>query len=216
MKSIALVSGGKDSYMSLIIALHLGMNIEKTITVNPIQDSMMFHVPNALLGSAVSNLVEIDNTVVREDQFVDEMKNYRGYTLIAGAVESEFQKTRLEMLAQELDMKTFFPLWRRDQVRIFREFFQSGSRGIFVSVAAEGLNETFLGREINENSLNDLMNLNRKFGISIIGEGGEYETLVTYNPFNGLCIEILEKEVVSRGMQKNLIIKKYSVHPCLE
>lgn len=216
MKCLSLLSGGKDSYMSLIIGLHLGMEVEKTITVDPEQDSMMFHVPNALMGSAVSKLVGIDNIVVKEDEFIDVMRNYRGYTIIAGAVESEYQKTKLEMIAEEFNMKTFFPLWRRDQIKILSEFFLSGSRGIFVSVAAEGLDESFLGREIDENSLLDLINLNRKFGISIVGEGGEYETLVTYNPFNDLCIEIIEKEIVSRGLQKNLIIKRYSVHSCQE
>ncbi len=213
MKAISLLSGGKDSYMSLIIAMSTGMEVERTLTIIPEVDSMMFHVPNAILGSAVSELVGIENTSIPEGEFYDEIKKYRGYTIVAGAVESEYQKTRLEKLAYELGMKTFFPLWRRDNVSLVLDFIRSGARGIFVSVAAEGLEENFLGREIDERALHDLMNLNRRFGISVIGEGGEYETLVTYNPFNDLCIEILEKEILNRGMQKNLIVKRYSVHP---
>ncbi len=213
MKGISLLSGGKDSYMALMIAIGTGMDIERTITVIPQEDSMMFHVPNATLGKAVSELAGIENVAVKEDEFYEEIEKYKGYSIVAGAVESEYQKTRLERLAYEIGMKTFFPLWRRNQLNIMHEFIKSGSRGIFVSVAAEGLDENFLGREIDEKSLSELIKLNIKYGISIVGEGGEYETLVTYNPFNDLCIEILEKEILNRGMQKNLIVKRYSVHP---
>ncbi|MGC8547048.1 MAG: diphthine--ammonia ligase [Thermoplasmata archaeon] len=213
MKGISLLSGGKDSYMALMIAIGTGMDIERTITVIPQEDSMMFHVPNATLGKAVSELAGIENVTVKENEFYEEIEKYKGYSIVAGAVESEYQKTRLERLAYEIGMKTFFPLWRRNQLNIMHEFIKSGSRGIFVSVAAEGLDENFLGREIDEKSLSELIKLNIKYGISIVGEGGEYETLVTYNPFNDLCIEILEKEILNRGMQKNLIVKRYSVHP---
>jgi len=213
MKGISLLSGGKDSYMSLMIAISLGINIERTITVIPQEDSMMFHVPNAILGKAVSELAAIENTTIAEEEFYEEIKKYKDYFIVAGAVESEYQKTRLEKLAYEIGMKTFFPLWRRNQLSIMHDFIKSGSRGIFVSVAAEGLDETFLGKEIDEKSLSELVKLNIKYGISIVGEGGEYETLVTYNPFNDLYIEILEKEIMNRGMQKSLIVKRYSVHP---
>jgi ABC transporter with metal-binding/Fe-S-binding domain ATP-binding protein len=213
MKGISLLSGGKDSYMSLMIAMSVGMDIERTITVIPEEDSMMFHVPNAILGKAVSELSGIENTAVTEEEFYEEIKRYKGYSIVAGAVESEYQKTRLERMAYEIGMKTFFPLWRRNHLNIMHDFIKSGSKGIFVSVAAEGLDENFLGREIDEKSLSELVKLNIKYGISIVGEGGEYETLVTYNPFNDLCIEILEKEVIDRGMQKNLIVKRYSIHP---
>ncbi len=216
MKCISLLSGGKDSYMSTLIAMSLGMDIERTITVLPSEDSMMFHFPNASMGKAVSELLGLENIEIREDEFQDEMKSYRGYRIIAGAVESEYQKTRIERLAEDGEMKTFFPLWRRDHINIMNDFINSGSRGIFVSVAAEGLDEKFLGREIDQYSLSDLVKLKNKYGISIVGEGGEYETLVTYNPFTDLCIEIHKKEILNRGIQKNLIIREYSIARCQE
>ncbi len=49
MKGIALISGGKDSYLSALIALINGIEIEKTITIKAQTDSMMFHFPNAIL-----------------------------------------------------------------------------------------------------------------------------------------------------------------------
>ncbi|MCL4334030.1 MAG: diphthine--ammonia ligase [Candidatus Thermoplasmatota archaeon] len=208
MKAISLLSGGKDSFMSLLIAISLGMEVERTITVKADQDSYMFHYPNAELGRTLSEMMGIQNALVSESNFYEILSSYSGSVLIAGAVESEFQKTKLEELCDELGLKTFFPLWRRNQESIILDFISTGSKAIFVSVAAEGLDERLLGREIDQDALNFLKEMNSKYGISIVGEGGEYETLVTCSPFANDCIEILESEIVDRGIQKNLRINR--------
>ncbi len=214
MKGIALLSGGKDSYLSALIAMMLGIEIETTITIRAIEDSMMFHFPNTFLGKAVSELLNLDNEIIDEDDFENEISKYKGYRLIAGAIASEYQKTRLEKLCLEKELVPFFPLWRRSQKEILREFIHSGSRGILVSVSAEGLDERYLGREIDENLMNELILLNTRYGISIVGEGGEYESLVTYSPWTNLYLRIKEKEILSRGMQKILLVKSYEIESC--
>jgi len=88
---------------------------------------------------------------------------------------------------------------------------ESGSEGILVSVSAEGLDEKYLGRRIDESLLNDLKRLNLRYGVSLVGEGGEYESLVTFSPWTGMRLQIMEKEIVDRGMQKLLIIKTYKL-----
>ncbi|MEM0135144.1 MAG: diphthine--ammonia ligase [Thermoplasmatales archaeon] len=211
MKGISLLSGGKDSFLSLVIAISVGIDVEKTITVRAEQDSFMFHYPNAELGSRLSEIMGISNSLISESEFENTLSRFTGYFLIAGAVESEFQKTKLEQLCEEYDLKTFFPLWRKKQESIMREFISTGSTGMFVSVAAEGLDESFLGRTINEDTLKILKDLNKKYGISIVGEGGEYETLVTCSPFASKCIDVYESEIVDRGIQKNLKINAYRV-----
>jgi len=211
MKGIALISGGKDSYLSALIALINGIEIEKTITIKAQTDSMMFHFPNAILGSAVSKLLGLENIIIEESEFESSISEYKGYRLIAGAIASEYQKTRLERLCLENEIIPYFPLWRRNQEDILREFMESGSEGILVSVSAEGLDEKYLGRKIDESLLNDLKRLNMRYGVSLVGEGGEYESLVTFSPWTGMRLQIMEKEIVDRGMQKLLIIKSYKL-----
>ena len=214
MKAISLLSGGKDSFLSLIIALSVGMDVERTITVKAEQDSYMFHYPNAELGSKLSESLGISNSLITESEFNRMISRYPGYFLIAGAVESEYQKTNLEEMCENFGLKTFFPLWRKNQESILLDFISTGSEGIFVSVAAEGLGLNLLGKPINENSLEILKKMNKKYGISIVGEGGEYETLITCSPFSATCIKIVDSIVVDRGIQKNLIIKNYeTVNP---
>ena len=214
MKAISLLSGGKDSFLSLIIALSVGMDVERTITVKAEQDSYMFHYPNAELGSKLSEALGISNSLIMESEFNRMISRYPGYFLIAGAVESEYQKTNLEEICENFGLKTFFPLWRKNQESIIVDFISTGSEGIFVSVAAEGLGLNLLGKPINEDSLEILKKMNKKYGISIVGEGGEYETLITCSPFSETCIKIVHSVIIDRGIQKNLIIKNYeTVNP---
>ena len=49
---------------------------------------------------------------------------------------------------------------------------------IIVSVSAEGLGKDFLGKEINQDTLKDLKQIRKRYGINITGEGGEYESFV--------------------------------------
>ena len=44
---------------------------------------------------------------------------------------------------------------------------------IVVQVAAYGMNESWLGRKLDEEAVDDLSVLHRKYGVHIMGEGGE-------------------------------------------
>ncbi|MEM3934574.1 MAG: ATPase, partial [Thermoplasmatales archaeon] len=121
MKAVALFSGGKDSFLSINIATMLGMDIEAAITVVPPQDSMMFHHPNAMLGSLISRCLGIRSITVSEEGFEEAISKFRGDVLIAGAVESEYQRTRLEQISCKYDLIPFFPLWRKDNESIIME-----------------------------------------------------------------------------------------------
>lgn len=213
MKAICLISGGKDSFLSLLIGISVGMEIELAITVEAKTDSYMFHYQNATLGGKIAQTMGINSVLVGESQLERFISQYKGYFLIAGAVESEFQKTRLEALCQEFGLIPYFPLWRKDQESIFKEFISTGAKGIFISVSAEGLDSGFLRKQIDQDSLNILKRKREKYGISIIGEGGEYETLVTSYPPTGKLLEILDSEEVDRGMQKILQITKFEIIP---
>ncbi|MEM0141156.1 MAG: diphthine--ammonia ligase [Thermoplasmatales archaeon] len=211
MKAIALLSGGKDSFLSINIALMLGIEMEATITVVPSQDSMMFHHPNAHLGSVISNCLGIRNITVEEDEFEDAVSKFPKKLLVAGAIESDYQKSRLEEMCEKYGLTPFFPLWRKNNESLLLEFISTGSSGIFTSVAAEGLDETLLGREINEESLEILRIAKKRHRISLVGEGGEYETLVISSPFENCFIKIERTSVVDRGIQKNLLVEEYTV-----
>ena len=75
-----------------------------------------------------------------------------------------------------------------------RELINLKFKVIIVGVYAHGLDQTWLGQEINTETLNRLVELNKKYQISLVGEGGEYETLVLDAPIYKKRIEIIEAE----------------------
>ena len=72
----------------------------------------------------------------------------------------------------------------------------AGFEIVIVAVAAEGLEEEWLGKVIDKKCINELIQLNKRYGINISGEGGEYETLVLDCPLytKKLIVEEAEKE----------------------
>ena len=59
MKSFALFSGGKDSFLSVTIAIEQGFEVETNLTIIPEEFSMMFQYPNVKNSRFASALLGI-------------------------------------------------------------------------------------------------------------------------------------------------------------
>jgi uncharacterized protein (TIGR00290 family) len=57
-----------------------------------------------------------------------------------------------------------------------------GFKVVIVSTSALGLDESYLGKVIDTDILEKLVIQNKKYGVHIAGEGGEYETFVIDAP----------------------------------
>jgi len=212
---LALFSGGKDSSWALYRALERDLPVKRLVTVHPQGDSYMYHVPATNLARLAAESIGIDLVEVEPDDFgtgsaVDagtqgdaELEpledavrdldtNLSGGVagLIAGAVESEFQTDRIEGLADRLDAELFAPLWQRDPETLAQEMLAAGFEIRIVRVAAAGLDEEWLGRRLDEDALAELLSLNEDYGVHVLGEGGEFETLVTDAPHMDRSIEL--------------------------
>ncbi|MEM0156606.1 MAG: diphthine--ammonia ligase [Thermoplasmataceae archaeon] len=207
MKSVWLLSGGKDSFLAAETARDQGHEIGMALTVIPEEFSMMYHFPNASKAELVAGLRETPWTSVSEDSLSSTLTDLRnqGYDeLISGAIASEYQKTRLEKLCTEIGMESYTPLWHKDQSDIIRELILRGIRALVVSVSAEGFTQNDLGRTIDETFLRELEIRNRRYGINIAGEGGEYESFV-YSAY-GCSINISSTRRIWEGSHGYLII----------
>ncbi|MDG7045291.1 MAG: diphthine--ammonia ligase [Nitrososphaerota archaeon] len=212
MKAVALMSGGKDSFLSTVIALEQGMDIVEAITVIPEEFSYMYHFPNADKASFVSGLLNLRSEYVNENNLASKLKNFAESgvgTLISGAIASDYQKTRIENLCTNLNMRSFTPLWRKDQEDVLMEIIRRGISPIIVSVSADGFTKEDLGRVIDENYLVELKKKEEKFGINISGEGGEYETFVTY-PGYGTGLNLTKSHILWEGSHGYLLLDEVS------
>jgi len=65
---------------------------------------------------------------------------------------------------------------------ILREQLRAGFKIVIVGVFAQGFDEAWLGKIIDEPCVDKLLALRKKYGINTAGEGGEFETLVIDGP----------------------------------
>ena len=205
MKVAALFSGGKDSVFAIYIAKQFGWDIAHLITLHPKkQDSWMFHSINIHLTEKLAEAIDIplikkQTKGEKEEELKDlkdVLKNLDIDGTISGAIASEYQRTRIGKICYELGIKSFAPLWHKDQETILRDQVNAGFKIIIVGVFAYGLDETWLGRTLDERSINDLLKIRKKYAINVTGEGGEFETLVLDGPIfkKKLVLDKVSKE----------------------
>jgi len=130
--------------------------------------------------------------------------------VISGALASEYQRTRIEKICYELKIKSFTPIWHKSQELILRDMVKFGFKIIIVGVFAQGFKESWLGRIIDETCINDLVKLQKKHGINIAGEGGEFETLVLDGPI--FKKELVLDEVLKEWKRDSGILKVKKSH----
>ena len=206
MKTAVLYSGGKDSNRALHWALEHGFDVRYLVTMFPkTMDSLMYHTPALNLVELQSQAVEIPlvkgqaNGVEVEEEIEGLKNTLRPLDVegvITGALESTYQKSRVDFVCSSLRLKSYAPFWHSDLEKHLKQTIDLGFDVRFVGVAALGLDETWLGRKLDYEALKDLKELNRKYQVNLGGEGGEYETTVCDGPTFKHKIEISESKRV--------------------
>ena len=189
MKLAALFSGGKDSTFAVYYALSQAHTIKYLLTIKPKNiESRYWHYPNiewTKLQSKALNIPRIEIKIKDQDEIIELEKILKklktGHEidgLLTGVIYSDYQRERLLKISKKVGLKLIAPLWRRSAEKILEKIIQSGFKSIIVAVAAYGLDETWLGRELNMDTMKRLKEKAERYQIHICGEGGEYETFV--------------------------------------
>ena len=204
MKVGVLFSGGKDSTYATYLGRKNGDELACLITLSPARsDSYMFHFPNITWTSLQAEAmhlpqVTLETKGVKEEELVDLSKAIkaakRGYSIegvYTGALASVYQKSRVEKICDELGVKAVSPLWGIDQVTHLRNIVTAGFKVIMTGAAALGLDQSWLGRPLDEKAVDDLAALQAKYGINPGLEGGEGETFVLDCPLFDRRVEVV-------------------------
>lgn len=205
MRVAALISGGKDSALAVQHALREGYEIKFLVAMLPQrEDSWMFHFPNIhltkLFAEAVGiQLISGETAGVKEGELED-LKDLLATLdvdgVVSGAVLSRYQRKRIDKVCRELNLESIAPLWEENPIELLKEIVSLKFDVVIVGVYAYGFDESWLGRKIDSNTVTDLVELNKRYQISVIGEGGEYETLVLDAPFFKKRIQLIRVERV--------------------
>mgnify|MGYP000849225686 FL=1 len=126
---------------------------------------------------------------------------------VTGALRSDYQKTRIERMAEKLGIKSFTPLWHHDPYKHMCDLVEHGFELMLTSVSADGLDVKWLGQILNSINLDKLNQLSISHRFSVDGEGGEFETTVVNAPWMKRSITI-QGEPIWTGQQGFLDIKQ--------
>ena len=203
MRLAGLFSGGKDSCYAARLAEEEGHDLDYLVSMrseNP--DSYMFHTVNIGLTELQAYAwgkehVEAKTRGVKEKELDDLKRCLKGLDVegvVTGAVASSYQRERVDRICDELGLEHVNPLWGRERVGLLNEMLSRGMVIVFSAVAAQGLDQKWLGRKLDKQALNSLVQLRERYGVDPCGEGGEYESLVLDAPWFRYRIEVKEAE----------------------
>ncbi len=191
MKIAALFSGGKDSSYALFCARLFAWDVTHLVTVfSASPESYMYHVPAIELTRLAAEsigipLVEVATPPEPEVELIplrDTLASLGVDGIVSGALASEYQRRRLDQICQDINIKSFAPLWHKNPRELIGEMVDEGFEIMIVGCSAEGLDESWLGRVLDKKALAELDRLHDRYGIHVAGEGGEYESMVLSGP----------------------------------
>jgi len=202
-----LFSGGKDSTCAAYIASK-NDQLVCLLTVIPTSDaSYMFHYPNlkwTRLQARSMGIPQLTQHTLgdKEDELKDLFSvieraktDYGLEGIYTGALASVYQRSRIESICKELGLKCISPLWKVNQEQHLTKLINEGFVIMIVSVSALGLDQSWLGRILDDFTIKELVGLSKRYGFNPSLEGGEGETFVLDCPMFRSAIEVVRAEI---------------------
>lgn len=116
------------------------------------------------------------HTIAYGDIFLEDLKEYR-----------------LKIL-DKIGMKPLMPIWKKDTTELIKEFVDLGFKAITTCVDSKVLDESFVGRIIDNDFINDLPE-----NVDHCGENGEFHTFVFDGPIFKEPIKFRTGEVLLKN-----------------
>lgn len=185
-------STGKDSSLALYHVLRQNeYNVTQLVTtVNKDYERVSMHgLRESLLDAQVERLqlplqkIYFPAQVTMSDYDAEMQKATQQlveqdfqYGIFGDIFLEDLRKYREEKL-KAVGITGVFPLWKQDTVTLLKEFISLGFKAITVCVNAKYLDESFVGRILDEDFINDLPS-----NVDPCGENGEFHTFVFDGP----------------------------------
>lgn len=219
MKVVASWSGGKDSCFAHYKAVKEGLDVVSLLTFMQSEDISNFHKINTSLLDAQANAInlplikQVTLPNLYEAQFKEALLKFKAKGA-EGFVTGDIyevpmhEKGWLERICKEIGLTPIRPLWQVDTIKIFKDFVSAGFKATVVKTNLEFLDEQWLGRDLDETFLADILKLPE---VDPCGEGGEYHTIVTDGPnFKNRINLTKTKKSIQKGFS-HLDISEFSI-----
>ncbi len=177
-----LWSGGKDSYLSFKKATSRGLEVTHAISYVDRRSGRLIgcYLRESLVREQVKSLGLNFVPVYGSKRRGDFIKNLRSTLLklrpqagVFGDIHQKEHRALLERVCGEIGVRAVFPLWHVDERVVIREAL-TVSEPLVVCRRVRKVPPRFLGRVLD----NELLSYLDSVGLSLSGEGGEYQTFV--------------------------------------
>jgi ABC transporter with metal-binding/Fe-S-binding domain ATP-binding protein len=213
MKLGSLFSGGKDSTFAIYLAQKQGHEVTCLLSIfTKSEESHLLHYPNLQWTKLQSESMNIPQLTIHSEsnETNDELSalekllqnakdQFHIEGLVHGGIKSQFQKEKFESLCLKLDLVAITPLWNKEPEQYMNDLLDSDFIFIMITVSSDGLDDTWLGKEITKSDIETLKNLSVKFGFNLNFEGGEAETFVVNCPLFSNSIKINKSKKIWDG-----------------
>lgn len=193
-----LWTGGKDSAMALHEAVRGGFRIRGLATFAPPQPDFKAH-PLAVVRLQAEAL-GLPHRVLSveapfEQGYEEALQRLRDEWGVRCVVTGDIAAVDgcpnwMRERCRPLGIDVHAPLWARDRMTLLRQQLDRGFRAILSCVDTRRLDESLLGREIDDALVAELQAAHARTGVDLCGEQGEYHTLVVDGPSFAAGIDI--------------------------
>jgi len=137
---------------------------------------------------------------------VEELKKKGVKGGVFGDMDLQEHKEWVDRVCSEVEVASIEPLWGNDPREILKEFVNTGFKAIVIKVKADLFGKEWVGRELNEQFINDLPE-----EIHPCGEHGEYHTFVVDGPLFQRRVEIIKSDKKLKDGNWLLDISEYGL-----
>jgi len=181
MKVAVLFSGDVESMMALSKIRQEHEIRYLAVVHSKNTDDYVFHTPNlglTLLQAEIMNFQLVSKEARSEEDLKILLDDLDIEGVSCDIIDNKYKKKLVEKVCNQLNLKFLTPLTGINQEKLLKDAIKNKFESIISAANHEGFDESWLGRKVDEKCINDLIKLKKKFGISILGENGEYESLV--------------------------------------
>ncbi len=166
-----------------------GHGVRRTLLEH--QVAALDHNLHALYISRVSSIEEYESVVAGAASKYHQEEG--ASAMVFGDIFLKHLKKRRMQSLEQVGMKGVFPLWQKNSRDIIKQFIALGFKAFVVCIDAKVLDKSFVGRQIDEDFLNQLPP-----EIDPCGENGEYHTFVYDGPLFRERVRCKPGEIVLR------------------
>lgn len=211
-KFVMSFSGGKDSTLALYrmikkgyepVALLITVNVDKGDSwVHSLDDSLISRISKSLDIPMLYSKCRVEDYEEKFEKALKEAKDLGATSCAFGDIDIADHRKWDEDRCKSVGLDPVFPLWNEDRESIVLDFINSGFTAVIKKVNLEYLNESYLGKVLTKDVLEDI----KATGCDCCGEYGEYHTVVIDGPIFNKKVEIKIDRVNIKDSYGDLLI----------